>query len=144
MSDDTAKPGVSINLAVAGAHLRGQPLNHQLTDRSARFLESTTTAPGYRMYALGTIPPKPGLVRTPGEGRAQAVEVWELAAADFGIFVAGLPSPMAIGTVELADGREVPGFLLEPFAVSGAEDITEYGGWVSYLSGADQNSSTSP
>lgn len=122
-----------IPLAVAGAHLGGQPLNHQLTQRSARLLESTTTAAHYRMYALATDPPKPGLVRTADAGRGQAVEIWELAAADFGTFVAGLPAPMAIGKVELADGREVPGFLVEPHAVSGARDITGFGGWVNYL-----------
>lgn len=121
-------------LVVAGAHLRGQPLNSQLLERSARFVEATATAPEYRMYALDTVPAKPGVLRVPDGGAALAVEVWALDAAAFGTFVAGLPAPMAIGKVSLADGRELPGFLVEPFALEGAEDITAHGGWVAYRS----------
>ncbi|WP_210505515.1 hypothetical protein [Naasia sp. SYSU D00057] len=119
-------------LAVAGAHLTGQPLNAQLTDRGATLVEETTTAPGYRLFALDTVPPKPGVVRVRSGGAALTVEVWRLSAAAFGDFVAALPQPMAIGQVELADGRLVRGFLVEPIAVEGAEDITEYGGWRQY------------
>lgn len=121
-----------LRLVVAGAHLRGQPLHHQLTERSARFVEATTTAPEYRMFALDSVPAKPGVLRVPGGGAALAVEVWALDAAAFGTFVAGLPAPMAIGRVRLADGRELPGFLVEPFALEGAEDITAHGGWAAY------------
>lgn len=119
-------------LVVAGAHLRGQPLNPQLLERSARFVEATATAPEYRMYALDTVPAKPGVLRVADGGAALAVEVWALDAAAFGTFVAGLPAPMAIGKVSLADGRELPGFLVEPFALEGAQDITAHGGWVAY------------
>lgn len=124
-------------LVVAGAHLRRQPLNHQLVELSGRFVEATTTAAEYRMFALGTEPAKPGLVRTPGEGGALPVEVWSLAPSAFGRFVAGLPSPMTIGRVLLADGRELPGFLVEPWALVGARDITECGGWAAYLSSTE-------
>ncbi len=119
-------------LVVAGAHLRGQPLNPQLTELSARFVEATVTAPEYRMYALDTVPAKPGVLRVPGGGASLAVEVWALAAAAFGTFVAGLPVPMAIGKVTLVDGRELPGFLVEPFALEGAQDITAHGGWAAH------------
>lgn len=119
-------------LVVAGAHLRGQPLHHQLAERSARFVEATSTAPEYRMFALDTVPAKPGVLRVPEGGAALAVEVWALDAAAFGTFVAGLPAPMAIGRVRLAGGRELPGFLVEPFALEGAQDITAHGGWAAY------------
>lgn len=129
----TAAPGAAeLLLVVAGAHLRGQPLNPQLLDLAARFVEATTTAAAYRMFALDTVPAKPGVVRVPGDGEALAVEVWALDAAAFGTFVAGLPAPMAIGKVELADGRALPGFLVEPWALEGAEDITVHGGWAAY------------
>lgn len=121
-----------LELVVAGAHLHGQPLNHQLTDLGARFVESTTTSPDYRMFALATEPAKPGLVRVPGDGAAMAVEAWALSPAALGTFLAALPAPMALGRVELADGREATGFLVEPYAVAGAEDITAYGGWAAY------------
>ena len=124
-------------LAVVGAHLTGQPLNVQLTDRDAVLVRTTATASTYRLHALDTEPPKPGLVRVPaGDPGAGAieVEVWELDDAGFGSFVALVPPPLCIGTVELADGSSVKGFLCEPVALDGAPDITSTGGWRAYLS----------
>ncbi len=120
-------------LAVAGAHLSGQPLNPQLTDRGGVLVEATTLAPRYTLYALDTVPPKPGVVRVETGGSALAVEVWRMEAASFGDFVAHLPQPMAIGQVELADGAMVRGFVVEQVAVHGATEITEFGGWRDYL-----------
>ena len=120
-------------VAVVGAHLSGQPLNHQLLALGARFAATTATAPSYRLYALDTSPAKPGLVRVPEAGAAIEAEVWHLPAAGLGALTAGLTRPMTLGSVELADGRNVTGFLCEPSAVEGAEDITQYGGWRGYL-----------
>jgi allophanate hydrolase len=122
-----------IRLAVVGAHLRGQPLNSQLTDRNARFVMTTTTSADYLLYALNTDPPKPGLVRTDtARGRVIEVEVWELAEAAFGTFVAAIPAPLAIGKLELADGSVIPGFVCTPDALADAHDITSHGGWRAY------------
>lgn len=125
----------TVHLAVVGAHLRGQPLNHQLTSRGAAFLRTTRTAPDYRLYALsGTVPPKPGLVATPGyAGPGQEVEVWALSAAAFGAFTAEVPAPLAIGSLRLSDGTVVKGFVCEPSALDGATDISRFGGWRAYL-----------
>ncbi|MGW0857087.1 allophanate hydrolase [Streptomyces sp. NPDC002690] len=117
------------HLAVVGAHLSGQPLNGELLALGARFVRTTTTAPDYRLYALDTSPPKPGLVRARGGGAAIEAEVWRLPAAGLGTLLAALPRPMALGTVELADGTCVTGFLCEPEALHGARDITAHGGW---------------
>lgn len=116
-------------LAVCGAHLEGEPLNHQLTGRGAELVSRAATSPSYRMVALGTDPPKPGLFRVASGGAAVEVEVWAIDAAAFGSFVAEVPPPLAIGTVELGDGSWVKGFVCEPLAADGAEDITSYGGW---------------
>ena len=126
---------LAVRLAVVGAHLTGQPLNHELTGRGARLVRAARTAPEYRLYALaGTAPAKPGLVRVrPGQGRTIEVEVWELEEAAFGAFVAAVPPPLTIGTLRLDDGGEVKGFLCEPLAVEGARDITALGGWRRYL-----------
>jgi allophanate hydrolase len=127
-------PAQRIRLAVVGAHLAGLPLNHQLTDRGARRVWSGTTAPAYRLYALpGTQPPKPGMIRAAQDGAAIALEVWDLPVAQFGAFVAAVPRPLAIGSVELSTGEWVKGFLCEPDALTGAEDITSFGGWRSFL-----------
>jgi allophanate hydrolase len=120
-------------LAVVGAHLTGQPLNPQLLALGARLDRTTTTAPVYRLHALQTDPPKPGLVHV-GEGGAEIeTEVWHLPADGLGRLLTTLPRPMALGAVELSDGSRTPGFLCEPGALTDAEDITEYGSWRNYL-----------
>lgn len=122
-----------VSLAVLGAHLTGQPLNPQLLALGARLDRTTTTAPVYRLHALPTTPPKPGLVHV-GEGGAEIeAEVWRLPAEGLGRLLAALPRPMTLGNVELADGTRVPGFLCEPQALKTAEDITQYGGWRGFL-----------
>lgn len=124
----------TIDLAVVGAHLQGQPLNWQLLERSARRKESTRTAAHYRLHALpGTTPPKPGLARVGEAGVAIEIEIWELPLRRFGEFVAEVPAPLAIGTIETADGRWIKGFVCEPLALQGAEDISRHGGWRAYL-----------
>lgn len=125
-------------IAVVGAHLSGQPLNAQLTERKARLIETTRTAEGYRLYALAhTTPPKPGLVFDgKGDGGIE-VEIWEMDDCAFGSFVAAIPPPLCIGTVQLAGGGTVKGFLCEAHAIRDSEDITAFGGWRAWLAGAD-------
>ncbi|MGE0151678.1 MAG: allophanate hydrolase [Reyranellaceae bacterium] len=132
-ADDTR-----ITLAVVGAHLGGQPLNHQLTSRNARFAGAARTAAGYSLYALAnTAPAKPGLARDGGAGGIE-LELWSLDAAGFGSFVAEIPPPLGIGTIALQDGRQVKGFLCEAHALAGAADITAHGGWRAYLASQDK------
>ncbi|BCH56634.1 allophanate hydrolase [Agrobacterium vitis] len=122
-----------IPVIVVGAHLSGMPLNHQLTSLNARFLRAGTTSASYKLFALpNQTPPKPGLVRVE-QGAEIAVEIWQLTPAGFGQFVNMIPSPMCIGTVFLDDGSSAKGFLVEPSAVEGAEDITHLGGWRAYI-----------
>ncbi|MFE3290773.1 allophanate hydrolase [Rhodococcus sp. NPDC059234] len=123
-----------VDLAVFGAHLRGQPLHFQLEHLGARFVETVSTTDAYRLYALDTVPPKPGLVRRgPGAGAPVVGEVFRLSAAGLGGFLAALPAPMALTSVELSNGRSVVGFGCTHDAIDGATDITEFGGWVAYL-----------
>ena len=126
-----------VTVAVVGAHLSGQPLNRQLVERGARLVRTTRTASGYRLFTLpGTVPPKPGLIRDEsGAGRIE-IELWEMEHAAFGSFVALIPSPLGIGTLALEDGGRAQGFLCEPHALEGAEDITADGGWRAYLARA--------
>lgn len=120
-------------LAVFGAHLRGQPLEHQLTGRGARWAGPITTAPHYRLYALDTVPPKPGLIRV-GDGGAPIVgERWLLSPAALGEFLAELPAPMLLGKVELDDGRWITGFGCDHIAPTQGRDITEYRGWLAAM-----------
>jgi len=53
--------------------------------------------------------------------------------AQLGSFLALIPPPLGLGSVQLADGRYVHGFLCEAHALSGARDISGFGGWRAYL-----------
>lgn len=123
----------TVKLCVVGAHLKDMPLHWQLTSRNAKLVEKTQTAPSYRLYAMAdSVPPKPALVFDE-TGSALEVEVYELGMAEFGSFVVDVPAPLAIGTVTLASGERVKGFVAEPRATKGAEDITALGGWRAYI-----------
>ena len=137
---ETFAPAKEINsdrmmIAVAGAHLTGEPLNYQLTTRDGRFIRNAKTAPSYQLFALpGTSPSKPGLVRVGAEtGRSIDLEVWELPVAEFGSFLKEVPSPLTIGMIHLSDGRVVKGFLCEEVTAKDALNISEFGGWKAYL-----------
>ncbi|MGW4243879.1 allophanate hydrolase [Nocardia sp. NPDC004722] len=123
-----------VHLAVFGAHLRGQPLHWQLEELGARFAGAIHTTDAYRLTAMDTTPPKPGLVRTePGAGAPISGELYRLSPAALGGFLAALPAPMALTAVDLADGRTVVGFTATHDATATALDITEHGGWTAYL-----------
>jgi allophanate hydrolase len=126
--------GDEIAIAVVGAHLSGMTLNGELQALDARLLEEAVTASDYRLYALDTTPPKPGMLRVEqGAGSAIKLELWALSAAAFGKFVAAIPPPLSIGTIRLSDGRGVKGFIVEPAAVNGARDISSFGGWRAFM-----------
>jgi len=125
----------TVRVAVVGAHLSGMPMNWQLIERGARLVGSAHTSPDYRFYALpDSHPPKPGLLRVaPGQGAQIALEIWEMPAAHYGSFVALIPAPLGIGTLLLADGTQVQGFVCEAQALGAAIDITHLGGWRAYI-----------
>ena len=127
-------PSGQLRVAVCGAHLSGLPLNSQLTSRGGRLIAAVKSAAEYKFYALPGGPPyRPGMVRVAEGGGAIDMEIWELPASEYGSFVAGIPSPLGIGMVKLADGGWVQGFVCEAAAAAGAEDITALGGWRAYL-----------
>ena len=126
-----------INVAVCGAHMTGLPLNAQLTSLGGTFLEETTTAPEYKLYKLnGFTPARPGLLRVVDDGAAIALEIWQLPIENYGTFVSGVPAPLGFGTLTLADGSAVNGFLCEHYATLNAIDISHLGGWRRYLNEA--------
>lgn len=126
-----------IPIAVVGAHLSGMALNGELKALNAKLIEATKSAPDYKFYALKTTPPKPGMLRVEaGKGASIELEIWSLSSSAFGKFVNAIPAPMAIGTIRLADGRSVKGFLVEPEVLGEAQDITAYGGWRAFMAEA--------
>jgi len=128
-----------VRVAVVGAHLTGMPLNFQLTTRRATLVEETQTASSYRLFALLDGPiKKPGLLRD-AQGAAITVELWDIPLARFGEFVAEIPAPLGIGSLTLADGRSVKGFICEPAALSQALEITEFGGWRRWLASQENH-----
>lgn len=131
-------PVKTVSVAVVGAHLRGFPLNKDLTSRGATFAEATKTAPRYRLFSLATAGGairKPGLQRVGADraGRSIEVEVWDVPESQFASFFGTIPSPLGLGSVELLTGSWVFGFICEPFGLDGATDISDYGGWRNYM-----------
>jgi allophanate hydrolase len=123
-----------IQVAVCGAHMTGLPLNVQLTSLGGTFLEENTTTPDYKLFKLnGFTPARPGLLRVADGGDAIPLEVWQLPIENYGTFVSGVPAPLGFGTLTLADGRTVNGFLCEHYATLNAIDISNLGGWRHYL-----------
>ncbi|MBB5575653.1 allophanate hydrolase [Rhizobium paranaense] len=127
-----------VPIVVVGAHLTDMPLNHELTRPGGYRVKTARTDGSYRLFALpGTIPPKPGLVRDPGfAGNGVEVEVWALPPAAFARFVQNIPAPLGVGKITLDDGTCVTGFLCEVHAITGAREITEFGGWRNYIRAA--------
>ena len=123
-----------VPVAVVGAHMSGLPLNGQLLELGGRLEKAARTAPVYRFYALPGGPPhRPGLVRVAEGGGAIELEVWSLPAEKIGALLRQIPAPLGLGSVSLADGTSVPGFLCEAHATAGAKDITSLGGWRAYV-----------
>jgi allophanate hydrolase len=124
----------TIKVAVCGAHMSGLPLNPQLTALGGEFILTTTTSTDYQLFKLnGFNPPRPGLLRVTESGSAIALEIWQLPIENYGKFVAGVPSPLGFGTLTLADGSQVQGFMCEAYATQDAINISHLGGWRNYL-----------
>lgn len=125
-----------VSLAVFGAHLRGQPLNRELLNLGAVYLGNITTTSDYRLFALDTTPPKPGLtgpLPSGADGQSVDGEEWLLSHDSLARLLTALPEPMTLGSVSLSDGRSITGFSFQPACLGSARDITEWGGWRSYL-----------
>ncbi len=122
-----------VQLIVCGAHMEGLALNWQLSERGAQLLEKSTSASCYRMFVIEGTPQRPGMMRDTSEGHAIDIEIWQIPRAEFGGFVADIPAPLGIGKVETSDGRWLPGFICEAYAVTEAKEISELGGWRQYL-----------
>ena len=125
----------TLEIAVVGAHLTGLSLNHQLTGLGGALLREGETSDRYKLYRLAGGPPfRPGLIKGPtGSGAAIKLEIWALPTENVGKFLAQIPSPLGLGTVELSDGGTVKGFICEAAGTEGATNITSFGGWRAYM-----------
>lgn len=134
MSDTPVSRNDWQDIVVCGAHMKGMPLNWQLSERGARFITATTTTPDYRLYALDESPIKrPALVRSAEGGQAIEVEVWRMPASEYGSFLSGIAAPLGLGQVALQDHTSRCGFIAEGVAVESATEVTQFGGWRSYM-----------
>lgn len=123
----------TVDLAVFGAHLAGEPLNHELLTLGGVLVGACKTTPEYALYRLQEDgPARPGLVKLSTGGVSIGGEIWRLPTASFGAFVARVKAPLVVGTVMMADGTGVKGFLCESYALSQASDISEHGDWRRY------------
>jgi allophanate hydrolase len=130
----------AVPLVVVGAHRKGQPLAPQLEELGAAWDGPVRTAARYRMVSLDTVPPKPGVYRS-DDGAELVGERWLVSPAGLGAFLAALPEPMLLGSIELADGSKAVGFACDAVAAAGGEDITRYGDWLADRTGGGQSRS---
>lgn len=124
-----SKKQETMTIAVCGLHMRGFALEHQLTDLDATYLKTVKSAACYRMYELDTTPAKPGMIMDKTNGKALEMELWSIPVSKVGAFLAQIPAPLGLGKIRLEDGTSTTGFICEPYAVAGAKDITDCGGW---------------
>ena len=119
-------------LAVNGTLMRGLKLNHHMVAAKATFVREAQTEPAYRLWTIND--EHPAMVRVAdGTGVKVAVEVWSVPAAGVAGILLNEPPGLCIGKVRLEDGSTVLGVLGEPALVEGHREITQYGGWRSYL-----------
>jgi allophanate hydrolase len=136
-------PPVRTLLAVAGAHLTGQPANADLLRLGGVLHSRARTGPGHRMYTVDGPFPRPGLLRT-GDGPAAGieVEVWDLPQAAVGALLPTIAEPLHLGPIALDDGATVLGFVADSGCADPTRDITAYGGWRAYLEATTRTDSS--
>ena len=101
-------------LAVNGTLMRGLELNPNLLAVGATFVREDKTEPCYRLWSIDDR--HPAMMRTPGEGAAVAVEVWDVPMAGLAKVLLSEPPGLCIGKVALRGrhrrarraGRAVP------------------------------------
>jgi hypothetical protein len=119
-------------LAVNGTLMRGLKLNPNMLAAKATFVRETKTEPAYRLWTIND--EHPAMLRvTDGSGSKVAVEIWSVPAAGLAGILLNEPPGLCVGKVRLEDGSIVLGVLGEPALVEGHREITEYGGWRTYL-----------
>lgn len=123
-----------VDLVVCGSHMKGLPLNRQLTEIGGKFVKQLKTKPLYNLYDISTASLKrPGMIRNSTNGAAIDVEIWRIPRVKAGEFLDRVKAPLVLGTVELEDGTSQKGFLCESYVAEKATDITSYGGWRAYI-----------
>jgi allophanate hydrolase len=135
-----AAGAAAVPVVVVGAHRKGQPLAHQLEELGATWDGQVRTAALYRMVSLATVPPKPGVYRS-DDGAELVGERWLLSPAGLGKFLAALPEPMLLGSLQLADGTSAVGFACDALAAAEGEDITAWGDWLADRTAPPKNRS---
>ncbi len=120
-----------VYLAVNGTLMRGLELNGNLLSVGATFVRETTTEPTYRLWSIADR--HPAMLKVTEGGVAIAVEVWTVPASGVSTLLTLEPAGLCIGKVRLLDGEEVLGVLGEPFLCEGKREITQFGGWRSYM-----------
>ena len=118
-------------VAVNGTLMRGLELNPNLLAVNATFVREASTQPAYRLWSINDR--HPAMVRVKEGGVSVAVEVWSVPAAGVATVLLQEPPGLSIGKVMLSDGSEVLGVLGEPILCEGQKEITQFGGWRTYI-----------
>ncbi len=127
-----ANQSAPVLLAVNGTLMRGLKLAPNMQRAGASFVRETTTEPAYRLWSIND--DHPAMIRvSDGKGATVAVEVWSVPPAGLAGILQNEPAGLTIGKVKLEDGSTVLGVIGEPALVEGKKEITNYGGWRTYI-----------
>lgn len=121
----------NVNLAVNGTLMRGLELNSNLLAVGATFIREATTEPVYRLWSIDDH--HPAMLRVTSGGAAIALEIWAVPVEGLSTILLQEPAGLCIGKVGLSEGEVVLGILGEPFLCEHRREITQWGGWRSYI-----------
>lgn len=129
-------PEETIELAVNGTLMRGLELNHNLLNVGAYFIRDDETEPSYRLYSINNRHPAMMKVKSGSDdgGRSIRVEVWAIPISGISKVLMLEPAGLCIGKITLIDGTTtILGVLGESWLCHEQNEITDYGGWRSYI-----------
>jgi hypothetical protein len=122
---------MTVELAVNGTLMRGLKLNPNMLEVGATFQREAKTAPEYRIWTINDEHPAMQRVKTGGVG--VALEIWNVPPDGLGSILQKEPPGLCVGKVKLEDGSFVLGVLGEAMLCEGQREISQYGGWRSYI-----------
>ncbi len=123
----------TVTVAVFGLHMRGFPLEKQMIECGAKFVEETKTNSCYKMYAIDDGLLRPGVIKSEEHGTRLDVETWEMPVSMLGKLLVKIKPPLGLGTIELKDRTNCIGFICESIVGSNYVDISDFGGWRNYV-----------
>ena len=121
----------TVALAVNGTLMRGLKLNKNLQQIGASFVREDRTDHYYRLWSIDD--EHPAMMRTTEKSSSVALEIWDIPIEKIATLLLSEPAGLSIGKVVLEDKSIVLGVIGESFLCENQLEISEFGGWRSYI-----------